>query len=460
DLKPGNVLVVNEGGEARAKIVDFGLATLLTPEDLEAESSFEFSKVGLKAPVGTLGYMSPEQVGRSEVNERSDVYSLGVMLYVLLAGTLPLKESDLRAKDPKELARFIENHPITPPTRCIESSTGSSGLGRPSRELDWICLRAMEGKSELRYASAEELADDVQRFLEGRIVHAVPPSAAYRLRKWARRHRVGLGVITAVGAGASAIAVTAAVAFLRVREARDEAEAALVEAREALDELEVSADYLTEMLLSPDPYDLGPQATIRTMLDRARDTFDTDLANAPRVRLRLRPVLAGAFASLQEPDLARNLFDEALREASQIAGPASREAASVHLALSHLEERVGQHAKMRESAFRADEIYTALGHPDPRASLLAKALAARALATGINPERAAEELAATVEFAAERDLLGTEDGTLVRMWYAGILRWNGEAERGVQLLRELRRDVTKLVDPELWYLEPKVGREL
>ncbi len=453
DLKPGNVLVVNEGGEARAKIVDFGLATLLESDDGASQSSFEFSQAGMKSPVGTLGYMSPEQVARRPSDERSDVYSLGVILYVLLAGVPPHKGSDLRDREPKELARFLEDNPITPPTRRIESSTGSSGLGRPSRELDWICLRAMEGSPEQRYSSAEELGDDVQRFLEGRVVQAVPPSRVYRVRKWVRRHGVAIGVVVTIALTSTAIAGAATVAFFRVRDARDEAQAALAE-------VEVSADYLTGMLLSPDPFDLGPDTTIGAMLSRARETFDDDLAEAPRVRVRLRPVLAGALASLKQLDLARELLDEALAEAESVFGPSSKEAADVHLALARLEERNGHHKEMRDEASRANAVYTELMHPDPLASLMAKALAARALATGTDIQLASQELAAAVSFATNRQLLDSEEGVLVRMWHAGILRWNGEADRGEQLLRELREVAAGLEDPDLWYLAPKVGREL
>jgi len=200
DLKPSNILVTEVDGRAAPKIIDFGVAKALT-QRLTAGTMF--TRVG--ALVGTPEYMSPEQAFSSgeDIDTRTDVYSLGIILYELLAGVLPI---DLRKITLDEfLLRLRDEEPPKPSTKIrTQDSTTLSELARKRREeprtlvkqmssdLDSIALKAIEKERSRRYSSPSELAADIARYLNHETVLAVPPSAAYRAHKFARRYRAAL----------------------------------------------------------------------------------------------------------------------------------------------------------------------------------------------------------------------------------------------------------------------------
>jgi formylglycine-generating enzyme required for sulfatase activity/tRNA A-37 threonylcarbamoyl transferase component Bud32 len=193
DLKPGNVLCKLDGDEHTAKVIDFGIARA-TDQHLGGQSLFTEAGV----VIGTPEYMSPEQASGDAmaIDTRTDVYSLGVMLYELLTGSLPFETHELRAAGPLEMLRKIrEDEPVRPGTKV-------RGL---AAELDWIVLKAIAKEPQRRYASPNDLAQDLDRHLSHQPVLAGPPGAAYRLRKLARRYRVqviaGAIILAAVIAG-------------------------------------------------------------------------------------------------------------------------------------------------------------------------------------------------------------------------------------------------------------------
>jgi serine/threonine protein kinase/Tfp pilus assembly protein PilF len=225
DLKPSNVLVSLHDVTAVVKIIDFGVAKAIGGRLTDKTVYTQLTQL-----IGTPLYMSPEQAGLSDidVDTRSDVYSLGVLLYELLTGTTPFDSETLKQAGYDEMRRMIrEDEPPRPSTRLstiqqAELSTIAERRGLEPRrlsqqlrgELDWIVMRALEKDRGRRYESASALAADVQRYLEDEPVQACPPSAAYRFRKLARRNRVALGtagVVTAALVIGTAVSVWQAV---------------------------------------------------------------------------------------------------------------------------------------------------------------------------------------------------------------------------------------------------------
>jgi serine/threonine protein kinase/Flp pilus assembly protein TadD len=217
DLKPSNVMVCLYDGRPVPKVIDFGIAKATGQKLTERTMFTEIGQV-----VGTLEYMSPEQaeLNQLDIDTRSDIYSLGVLLYELLTGSTPLDRKRLKSAAMLEVLRLIrEEEPPRPSTRLSEStetlpSISAQRQTEPARltklvrgELDWIVMRALEKDRNRRYESANSFAADVQRYLADEPVLACPPSGWYRLRKLARRNRrllvavaaIGLAVVVAVG---------------------------------------------------------------------------------------------------------------------------------------------------------------------------------------------------------------------------------------------------------------------
>jgi serine/threonine protein kinase/tetratricopeptide (TPR) repeat protein len=230
DLKPSNVLVSRHDSTPVVKVIDFGVAKALGQE-LTDKTLF----TGVAQMVGTPLYMSPERAGMSDldVDTRSDVYSLGVLLYELLTGTTPFTKDRFQRAAYDEIRRIIrEEEPPRPSTRFSESKDSLPSISaqrhtEPAKltklvrgELDWIVMKALEKDRNRRYETANGFAMDVQRYLADEPVQACPPSAAYRLRKFMRRNKVGLAVAGLVLGFLLALGTGAGWA-LRDREARE-----------------------------------------------------------------------------------------------------------------------------------------------------------------------------------------------------------------------------------------------
>jgi serine/threonine protein kinase/Flp pilus assembly protein TadD len=215
DLKPSNVLVSRHDTTPIVKVIDFGVAKALGQE-LTDKTLF----TGIAQMIGTPLYMSPEQAGMSDldIDTRSDIYSLGVLLYELLTGTTPFDQERLKDASYDELRRIIrEEEPPRPSTRIstlglAATTVSTQRQSDPKRlsqllrgELDWIVMKALEKDRDRRYESASAFAADVQRYLADEPVAACPPSAWYRVRKFARRHRGRLTTAAVLTAALAAL---------------------------------------------------------------------------------------------------------------------------------------------------------------------------------------------------------------------------------------------------------------
>jgi serine/threonine protein kinase/WD40 repeat protein len=287
DLKPSNVLVVTQEGKAVPKVIDFGVAKALHQRLTERTLFTQFGSV-----VGTLEYMSPEQAEMdvTGTDTRSDVYSLGVMLYELLTGSTPLDGQKLRAAGFEQMLRTIREHePQRPSTRL--SASGEQALEALaaqrqvdprklarllSGDLDWIVMKCLEKDRGRRYDTANGLARDIERHLANEPVEAAAPSAAYRVKKFTRKYRVPLGV-----AGAFAlllITATIVSAWQAKRARRATANEATAHQRAVIAEAEQrtlredaeSKGYASDMNLIQQALTVGDLRKARVLLDRHR----------------------------------------------------------------------------------------------------------------------------------------------------------------------------------------------
>jgi eukaryotic-like serine/threonine-protein kinase len=309
DLKPSNILVAEVDGRPTPKIIDFGIATAV-----EGRTEKRPIPAARRELVGTPRYMSPEQVDRQDIDTRSDVYSLGAVLYELLAGRPHLGAEDLSSTTPEELHHLLHTRRAEPPSCVVEGQEGdllTSATHRGARrrllrqlhgEVDWIALRALALDRDERYPTAAALAQDIEAFLAGRPVSAVPPSLAYRWRTMARRHKALLGGGAAV---AAALLIGLAVATWGLLEAREQRDRALEAERTARVEAAKSqrvAAFTQEMLGGIDPAVAGEldKALLRKILEGAAAKIDSELAGQPEVAAAIHGTIGRTYSALSE----------------------------------------------------------------------------------------------------------------------------------------------------------------
>jgi hypothetical protein len=378
DLRPSNVLVALHDGKPVPKVIDFGIAKAtdrhLTDRTLFTESG---------QMIGTPEYMAPEQAGTAglDIDTRADIYSLGVLLYELLTGTRPFDMETLLERGYGEVLRTIRDvDPQRPSARvstmgeeieAVASKRQRAGrtLGRALEgDLDWIVMKAIEKDRSRRYETANAMALDLRRHLEHQPVAACPPSAAYRARKYVRRHRLGVAAASVVLA---TLVVGVAFSFAgyadaaerrgRARASREAAagdqlaaeqarageaeQRALAEAREREAQTEAKraktvVDLVQDMLGAADPHEVkGKDYKLRQLLDDFERDLPRRLEGDPEVEAALRTTMGIAYTSLglcekAEPHLTRAL------------------------------EILGEKADKREALDRIVKLYEAWGKPD------------------------------------------------------------------------------------------------
>ena len=301
DLKPSNILVTPNGS---VKLLDFGIARLLAGDDGQAQSAAPATRTGLRAM--TPEYASPEQIRGGLISTVSDVYSLGVLLYELLAGRRPYRVTD---RSPAEIEHAVLHLDPEPPSVSVARNGTDSAAARsttPAKlirslrgDLDTIVLTALRKEPERRYASVERLAADVGRYLDGLPVTARRDRWSYRTQKFVRRHP--LAVTSAVLFAAFLVTFTALTMLQSRRVARERDKATQL------------AGFLTNLLGAPEPwYGRGSSVTVSELLDSATRTLDSSLTDEPEVRAHLLGVMGEAYWGLGLFDKSRRVLDSAI----------------------------------------------------------------------------------------------------------------------------------------------------
>jgi eukaryotic-like serine/threonine-protein kinase len=449
DLKPTNILVGEVGGKPVPRIIDFGVAKA-TSQPLTADTLF--TRAG--AIVGTPGYMSPEQADSTgvDVDTRTDVYSLGVVLYELLVGALPLEFHKLNFDE--TLRRLREEEAPRPSTklRTLGEQSGITAekrgsdpptLARQLRgDLDAIALKALEKERSRRYATPSELAADIGRYLRHEPVLAHPAGGAYRARKYIRRHRMGV----AVAAGLVAVLVSFGVAqTLQLRRTMSERDRANRERDRAT---RVTA-FMTGMFKVSDPSAArGNSITAREILDKASKEIDTGLSKDPELQAQMMQTMGDVYDNLGLYPQVQSLLTRAVDIRRRVLGPQNPDTLTSMSSLGRNLMKEGRYAEAEKLDGETLDIQRrVLGseHPDTLMSMdnLANALA------GEGRYAEAEKLDRETLDIQHR-VLGLEHPNTVRSTsnLAAILDYEGRYAEAEKLLRETLDIERRVLGPE------------
>lgn len=378
DLKPSNVLVTDVDGVATPKVIDFGIAKAVGRSLTDQTLVTVFGQA-----MGTPAYMSPEQAEMSglDIDTRTDVYSLGIMLYELLVGRLPLDPREVGI--PSFMARLVMRTTDAPtPSAKLDTLAGDrkvlamlrrtdpDGMRRQLRgDLDWIIMRAIEQDRTRRYETANGLALDLSRHLTDQPVEARPPTPTYRMRKFARRHRAGVAAAGIVAATVVVGAVAATAGFVRATRAETRARADAATAEQV-------AAFLTGLFKVSDPSRArGTVLTARAILDSGAKKIETDLAGQPLVQARLTQTIGDVYAAMALYPEAERLLVRSLAARERLLGRGAPEVGDNLTSLGTVYIEEGRYAAAESALTRAIHLTS-----DPRREGVTPTSTARPLA--------------------------------------------------------------------------------
>lgn len=375
DIKPSNLMVADYQGQLLVKVIDFGIAKSM---DSHGRGDTGSTRVGV--PIGTPAYMSPEQAAGdlAAIDTRTDVYSLGVVLYRMITHDLPISSDTISKAVDGDLARVLREATIRPPSRKVleiakdtrvnqtdwkrAMASDAPSLSRTlAGDLDWITLKALERERDQRYASVSEFAADVRRYLQGEAVLAGPPSKLYRARKFIARNKLAVGAAAAVVLSLILGIIGTSYMTIEAQRQRARAEAALTDAQQQRDRAEsesaraiATRSFLEEMIAAPDPWKLqgGTPETrnVRVVeaLQTAAANLEKSLADNPALRGEIATMLGRTLRRLGQLEASRKQLDTAVVDLERAypaqAGPRVR--AELERALIMSEQ--GEHGEARK----------------------------------------------------------------------------------------------------------------
>lgn len=334
DLKPDHIFIVEQGGKVVPKIIDFGIAKLT-----EVPGDRSLFNTQLRKIMGTPNYMSPEQATGNQnilIDTRSDVYSLGAILYELMTGLPPLGQELEKAGSLQSVLRIIENEIPAPLKQYQGRKTRNRlGLGHAG-DLDLIVFKALEKKPANRYASCSELGEDIDRFLQGEPIFAKGLTPSYLLRMFVMKHIRVVSIasifllVIIVGLISTSLAMTRAL--------RAEAQAMLANSKteDTLERLEAVHRFTTGIFQMAEPSKYGGDVTGKELLIRASEEIETAYSDQPTIEAATRMVLGHAFEGLGVYDRAEKHYEGAFKLRKKLLGSSHDDTLESKLALAHL----------------------------------------------------------------------------------------------------------------------------